>query len=86
MLQTCIRCGFVWEVNTTRKNHELCQSCRARKTQKVHTCIVWHGHFADDMVTPVDDDGLEVLPGERECKNSDCVNPSHIKSPTPKLK
>jgi hypothetical protein len=32
------------------------------------------------MLTPVDDDGLEVLPGIRTCGNSDCVSPAHVKS------
>jgi hypothetical protein len=80
MLETCTRCGMVWEINTTRKNHDLCESCRARKRQKVKDCIVWHGHFGSDMVTPVDDDGLEVLPGKRTCGNADCVSPAHVKS------
>lgn len=79
MLQTCVRCGIVWEVNTSRKNHDLCESCRARKRQKVSQCIDWHGHYADDMITPVDDDGLTVLPGKRSCGKSDCVNPAHVK-------
>jgi hypothetical protein len=32
------------------------------------------------MLTPVDDDGLEVLPGIRTCGNLDCVSPAHVKS------
>lgn len=74
----CHRCGMTWEDSATRKNSDLCQSCRARKTQKVDGCIVWHGHFAEDMVTPIDDEGNEVLPGKRRCKRLDCVAPNHI--------
>lgn len=76
--QTCVRCGFVFEVNSTRRNNDTCFSCRAKKQQKVGECLPWHGGFAEDLVTPVDEDGNEVLPGLRTCGNSDCVNGSHI--------
>lgn len=76
--QTCSRCGYVFEVNASRINHENCESCRARKVQKVSECIVWHGMFASDMVTPIHDDGSEVLPGKRRCGKLDCVRPDHI--------
>jgi len=46
--------------------------------QKIDGCIVWHGHFAEDLVTPVDAEGQEVLQGNRICGKLDCVNPSHI--------
>ena len=50
--------------------------------QTVHTkkgkCLPWHGGFAGDDVTPLDDDGRLVLPGVRGCGHNDCVNPSHI--------
>ena len=50
--------------------------------QTVHTekgkCLPWHGGFAKDDVTPLDDDGRLVLPGVRGCGHNDCVNPSHI--------
>lgn len=46
--------------------------------QKIDGCIVWHGHFDNDMVTPVDDEGNIVLQGKRRCGKLDCVNPSHI--------
>jgi NAD-dependent SIR2 family protein deacetylase len=78
VITQCVRCGWDWEANANRKTHELCESCRARKSQKINTCIVWHGHFADDMVTPIHDDGLTVLPGVRTCGKSDCCNPAHI--------
>jgi hypothetical protein len=78
MEQTCVRCGIIWEVNSTRKNQDTCKSCKTRKQQKVGDCLPWHGAFAEDLVTPVDEDGLEVLPGLRTCRNSDCVNGSHI--------
>jgi len=78
----CTRCGYEWEVTTVRKNHNLCASCRARKVQSVHTvkgkCIPWHGHFAPDQITPVDDDGEIVMPGLRACGHSDCVSPNHV--------
>lgn len=76
--QVCVRCGIIWEVNSTRKNNDTCQSCRARKQQKIADCLPWHGGFAEDLVTPVDEDGNEVLPGIRSCGNRDCVNGSHI--------
>jgi hypothetical protein len=77
--QFCARCGFLWEVIASRKNQEVCQSCRARKQQKVGTCLPWHGGFSFDFVTPVDDDGLEVMPGLRTCGNADCVNSEHVR-------
>lgn len=76
--QECLRCGFIFEVNSMRKPNTICQSCRARKAQKVGDCIVWHGHFAPDMVTPVDDEGNIVLRGKRQCGKLDCVNPKHL--------
>lgn len=74
----CQRCGVTWVESTSRKNSDLCQDCRARKMQKIEGCIVWHGHFARDMVTPVDDEGNVVLQGTRKCARLDCVNPAHI--------
>lgn len=74
----CLRCGITWVETTSRKNNDLCRSCRARKMQKIDGCIVWHGHFAEDMVTPVDEEGSEVLPGKRQCGRLDCVNALHI--------
>jgi hypothetical protein len=41
-------------------------------------CLPWHGGFAVDDVTPIDDDGAAVLPGVRLCGHNDCVNISHI--------
>jgi hypothetical protein len=40
--------------------------------------LPWHGGFAVDDVTPIDDDGFPVLPGVRLCGHNDCVNISHI--------
>jgi hypothetical protein len=40
--------------------------------------LPWHGRFGSDMVTPVDEDGVAVLPGVRKCERLDCVNASHI--------
>jgi hypothetical protein len=76
--QTCIRCGWVWEINISRNTHETCDSCRTRKQYKVRDCIVWHGNFDTDLVTPIDSDGNPLLAGIRKCGNSDCVNPSHV--------
>jgi len=53
----CERCGFEWDLNSTRQKTVLCASCRARKVQTVHTkkgkCLPWHGGFAGDDVTPL---------------------------------
>lgn len=76
--QMCLRCGWVWEVNVTRNNHDTCESCRARKSQKVRECIVWQGHYASDMVTPIDNEGNVVMPGKKTCGKADCVNPAHV--------
>jgi hypothetical protein len=78
LIQQCLRCGIVWESVSGRKHKDFCESCRARKVQKIDGCIVWHGHFGADMVTPVDEDGIEVLQGIRNCGKLDCVNPLHI--------
>lgn len=74
----CQRCGIQWEVEPTRKVNDLCVSCRARKTQKVRDCLPWHGRYANDMLTPVHEDGSPVMPGKRICGNSDCVNTNHL--------
>jgi len=57
----CERCGMEWTINSVRRKVILCQSCRARKVQTVHStehgkCLPWAGHFGADEVTPVDDD------------------------------
>jgi hypothetical protein len=79
---TCERCGYEWNVNSIRKNSRLCSSCRAHKVQTVHTahgkCLPWHGNFAPDQITPVDDEGFPILPGLRLCNNRDCCAASHI--------
>lgn len=41
-------------------------------------CLPWHGRFAEDLVTPIDDLGDVMLPGKRICGNLDCVLPAHI--------
>jgi len=78
----CQRCGLRWDSNTARKNVRFCTSCRARKAKTVITeygrCSPWQGYFTADETTPVDDDGLPVLPGKRLCGMNDCVNPEHI--------
>ena len=77
----CERCGFEWELSSSRQKTILCASCRAKKVQTVHTkkgkCIPWSGYFAADDVTPIHEDGSLVMPGVRRCGHNDCVNPSH---------
>jgi hypothetical protein len=45
-------------------------------------CIIWHGYFDVDQVTPVDEDGSPILPGIRSCGNKDCVNKAHVRKET----
>lgn len=78
----CERCGFRWDATNARKSINLCSSCRARPARTVHTadvgkCKPWRGLFDVDELTPVDDDGVPVMPGSRVCGNLDCVNPDH---------
>ena len=79
----CHRCGFTFEVNRKRKKlRMLCQSCRVTRATTIKTedksCLPWHGNFAVDLVTPVDDEGYEVHPGIRTCGNNDCVQTAHL--------
>jgi hypothetical protein len=78
----CERCGFEWTVKSVRRRALLCASCRAQRVQTVHTdsgkCIPWSGHYAADEITPVDDDGVPVLPGVRSCGHTDCVYVGHV--------
>jgi hypothetical protein len=78
----CRRCGLRWEANSARKNVLLCSSCRARKAKTVpfavDRCVPWHGLFAEDELTPIDEYGVPVLPGLRFCGKKDCVNEDHI--------
>jgi hypothetical protein len=79
----CERCGFRWTVSSRRGRTILCASCRARKVQTISLtddgkCMPWHGHFAADEITPLDDDGNPVFPGVRSCGNNDCCNPQHV--------
>jgi len=76
--QKCLRCGIGWEVNSNRKANDYCESCRARRTAKVQDCLPWHGKFAEDLLTPIHDDGTPVMLGRRKCGNSDCCNAQHI--------
>ena len=79
----CERCGFKWDLLSTRKPTSLCASCRAKRVQTVQSvkgkCYPWHGFFAPDMVTPISEDGTLVVTGQRLCGNLDCVNPAHMK-------
>jgi hypothetical protein len=72
-----------WDITKKRsKDKVLCQSCRTRRaitvTDGEFKCLPWHGRFAPDLTTPLDDLGEPVLPGTRICRNLDCVNPEHI--------
>ena len=79
MEKQCLRCGLVWAIDTTRKNPDYCQSCRARKQTKIGDCLIWQGNYAEDMVTPITEDGELVVTGEPSCGHSDCVNLDHRK-------
>jgi hypothetical protein len=76
----CPRCGIVWEINTTRKPPETCGSCRARKQTKIGDCLIWQGNYAEDMVTPINEDGELVIQGVPTCGHLDCVNSDHRKA------
>lgn len=80
----CYKCGKTFAVNRKRRKLRMhCESCRVNKASTIQQgdlkCLPWHGHFASDMLTPVDENGEPVLPGERICGNVDCVSPSHVK-------
>ena len=78
----CQRCGLRWDSNVSNRNNHICSSCRARKSKTVNgtmgKCFPWHGDFAEDEVTPVDAEGVAILPGTRKCGKQDCVNSEHI--------
>jgi hypothetical protein len=80
---TCTRCGFVWKKSEPRFVNGFCSSCDALKglplKPRRSTCKPWTGRFAPDDITPVDNLGHPYLPGSRLCRNSDCVNPKHIR-------
>jgi len=78
IMHKCIRCGIGWEVNSSRKPNDLCESCRARRATKISDCLPWHGRFDSDLVTPIYEDGSVVMPGNRTCSHSDCVNRNHL--------
>jgi hypothetical protein len=46
---------------------------------KIGECLVWQGNYAEDLITPINEEGLPVVTGESICGNSDCVNPEHRK-------
>lgn len=80
----CYRCGSTFLVSRKRRKlRMLCESCRYTKSNTVqsgeHKCLPWHGHFGDDMTTPIDEKGNPVLPGIRICGKLDCVNADHVK-------
>jgi len=80
---TCAKCGSTFLVNRKRKKLRMfCESCRVRRASTIQNgdlkCLPWHGKFDTDMVTPVNENGEPVLPGNRICGNADCVSPSHV--------
>jgi hypothetical protein len=80
--RTCPRCGIVWQVNTTRKPPDVCSSCRARKQTKIGDCLIWQGNYADDMITPITEDGELVVEGVPTCGHNDCVLAEHRRKVT----
>jgi hypothetical protein len=78
----CERCGYEWSVSSRRGKFILCASCRARRVQTISAdegkCFPWHGRFAADEITPLDDDGKPMFPGVRQCGKNDCVNVAHV--------
>jgi len=76
----CPRCGLIWEINTTRKAPDVCGDCRARKQTKIGDCLIWQGNYAEDLVTPITEDGDLVITGEPTCGHQDCVLPEHRKA------
>ena len=79
----CERCGYRWTVSSRRGKVILCASCRARKVQTISLtddgkCMPWHGLFAADEITPIDDDGKPIFPGVRACGHNDCTNIAHV--------
>jgi len=78
----CRRCGLRWDSNVSNRNAQVCSSCRATRAKTVNgafgKCHPWHGDFAEDEVTPVDIEGVAILPGKRKCGKQDCVNIEHI--------
>ena len=50
--------------------HEKCKLFLSRMTGSV---CPWHGFFAADEITPIDDDGKPIFPGVRSCGHNDCV-------------
>jgi hypothetical protein len=78
----CARCGYTWDIQSPRNREHFCTSCKAGKVQTVTgvfgPCVPWHGRFAPDHATPIDDYGKVVRPGTRLCGNADCVSARHI--------
>jgi hypothetical protein len=75
----CERCGYVWYQQRAREIY--CQSCRAKPAKTIRDgfitpCLPWHGPF-DELDRPINGNAL-LYPGVRMCRNSDCVEPTHI--------
>lgn len=80
MEKQCPRCGILWEVNTTRKTPDTCGSCRTKKQTRIGDCLIWQGNYAEDLVTPITEDGEPVIQGTPTCGHLDCVLPEHRKA------
>ena len=64
-------------MNSSRKHPDYCQGCRARKQTKIGDCLVWQGNYAEDMITPITEEGKPVVTGKPKCGHYDCVNRDH---------
>jgi hypothetical protein len=80
----CKRCGYTVFVaaDKRRRKDGLCSDCRRRPARSINyglpkPCLPWSGDY------DLDDNPIEygrlVLPGERICKHSDCVEPTHVR-------
>lgn len=82
----CSRCGSTWTVNTEKRNRTdlRCFSCRMAKAYVIKygksKCIIWHGDYDRETLTIPMANDVPVMPGERSCGHSDCVNPEHLMS------
>ena len=83
---TCERCGQIedskaLEKYVARTGKVLCESCRAPRRNRLsygaEVCLPHHGAFDDDD-NPVNEFGVELMPGVRSCNHRDCVNPAHV--------
>jgi hypothetical protein len=82
-LTVCRRCGFKWSVAAEFKDRTdlLCKSCRTKPAKVIQygglRCEPHAGLF-DEFDRPIAESGELLLPGERVCGHSDCVNAKHV--------